>query len=418
MVDVCECAANWRVELTNLLTGEIEHSVVPISFEFETAFMEAGRGSITFNRRGNSPGLDAGFVSANDTFPGATGIFFQRTAGGSATPNAPVNMFGGFIETMQGNSDGTVTLGFAELQKYLDYRLIRSDLVFTGDSQTSIGANLVLYPRGENFDGGSVDPDPPLGIPLSGGFALSAFNRDRTYLAVDRPVIGDMIRQLTGIEDGPVYELTHFRNPVPIPGLTENWWSEMLFSDAITQPSPAKFITWNHLTDFTLNLDGNGMANQIDAFGDPEDDGTPRISTADSPTAFLPRFDAAPTFSGVTNLITLGQHAFGYQLDHMDPTLDLQLNFTGLDYGTAAGDPTLSIDDLLPGRNVNIDIDAPNWRIDAGPDMPDSGTSIPSIGRVSVAVGPEGAEQVTVQIIVDSYPGGMLSSQPTDCADC
>jgi hypothetical protein len=102
----------------------------------------------------------------------------------------------------------------------------------------------------------------------------------------------------------------------------------------------------------------------------------------------------------------------------MDPTLDLQLNFTGLDYGTAAGDPTLSIDDLLPGRNVNIDIDAPNWRIDAGPDMPDSGTSIPSIGRVSVAVGPEGAEQVTVQIIVDSYPGGMLSSQPTDCADC
>ena len=416
MVNVCECAANWRIELTNLLTGEVEHSIVPISFEFETAFMEAGRGSVTFNRRGTSDTLDAGYVSANDMFPGATGIFFQRIAGGAATPAAPVNMFGGFIETMQGNSDGTVTLGFGEMQKYLDYRLIRSDLVFTGDSQTSIGANLVLYARGENFDGGSVDPDPPLGIPLVGGFGVSAFNRDRTYLAVDRQVIGDMIKQLVQIEDGPVYELTHIRNGAPIPGLTDNWWSEMLFLDDVVQPSPAKFITWHHVADLSLNLDGNGMANQIDAFGDPEEDGTPRISTADSPTAFLPRFDAAPAFSGVSNLTTLGQHAFGYQLDHMDPTLDLQLNFTGLDYGTAAGDPTLSIDDLLPGRHVNIDIDSPNWRIEGGPELP--GTHIPSIGRVSLAVGQEGAEQVTVQIIVDSYPDNMLSSQPTDCVDC
>lgn len=418
MVDVCECAANWRVELTDLLTGAIEHLIVPVSFEFETTFLEAGRGTITFNRRGETDTLEAGYVSANDMFPGATGIFFQRIAGGAATPHEPVNMFGGFIETMQGNSDGTVTLGFAELQKYLDYRLIRSDLVFTADQQTTIASNLVLYARGENIDGGSVDPAPALGIPLIGGAGGSAFTRDRTYLAVDRPVIGDMIKQLIGVEDGPVYEMQHHRETTPIVGLTENWWTEMGFFDELTQPSPAKFITWHHVTDLTLNVDGNGMANQIDAFGDPEPDGTPRISTADSATSFLARFDAAPAFSGVTNLITLGQHASGYQRDHMDPALNLQLNFTGLDYGTAAGDSTLSIDDLVPGRNVNIDIQSPNWTIDGGPDMPGSGTHIPSIGRVSVAVGQEGAEQVTVQIIVDSYPGNMLSAQPIDCVDC
>lgn len=418
MVDVCECAANWRVEITDLLTGEVTHAIVPISFEFETAFLEPGRGTITFNRRGNSSGLDAGYVSANDSLPGTTGIFFSRIAGGDATPNDPVHMFGGFVETFQGNSDGTVTLGFAELQKYLDYRLIRSDLVFTGDSQTSIGANLVLYPRGENFDGGSIDPDPPLGIPLVGGFGVSAFNRDRTYLAEDRPVIGDMIRQLVGVEDGPVYELTHFRNGGPIPGLTDNWWSEMFFADEIAQPSPAAFITWDHLTDFTLNLDSNGLANQIDAFGDPEEDGTPRIATANSPVSFEPRYDAAPSFQGVTDLITLGNHASGYQADHMFAALNLQLNFSGLEYGQAAGGPTLTLDDLVPGRNVNIDVDSPNWQFDGGPDMPDSGTHIPSIGRVSVAVGQEGPEQVTAQIIVDSFPGNMLSSQPSDCVDC
>lgn len=420
MVQVCECAPNWRVELTDLLTGAVTHSVVPVSFEFETAFMEAGRGTLTFNRRGNSNSAfpDAGFVSANDCMPGTTGVFFSRTAGGSATPNAPVPMFGGFVETFQGNSDGTITLGLAEMQKYLDYRLIRSDLVFAADSQTSIGANLVLYPRAENFDGGSVDPDPPLGIPLVGGFAVSAFNRDRTYLAVDRQVIGDMIRQLVEIEDGPVYELTHYRNGGPIPGLTDNWWSEMLFRDAIVQPSPAKFVAWHHLTDFTVNVDSNGMANQIDAFGDPEDDGTPRISTANSPLSFEPRYDAVPTFDGVSNLITLGQHASGYQADHMFAALGLQLNFTGLDYGTAAGSPTLNIGDLLPGRHINIDIDSPNWKIEGGPDMPDAGTHIPTIGRVSVSVGQEGPEAVTAQIMLDDFPGNMLSAQPSDCVDC
>lgn len=417
MAQVCECAANWRIELTDLLTGAITHVITPVSFEFETALMEPGRGTITFNRWGNQVGFSAGFVSANDMLPGTTGIFFSRIAGGAATPNDPVNMFGGFVETFQGNGDGTVTLGFAEMQKYLDYRLIRSDLVFTAVEQTFIGRDLVMYARGENINGGSVDPAPSLGIPLIGGLGASAFFRDRTYLAADRPVIGDMIRQLVGVEDGPVYEMFHYRTS-GIPGLTDNWYSEIAFFDELTQPSPAKFITWDHLTDFTLNLDSNGLANQIDAFGDPEEDGTPRIATANSPVSFEPRYDAAPAFQGVTNLITLGQHAAGYQADHMFAGLNLQLNFTGLDYGTSFDSPTLNVDDLLPGRHVNIDVDSPNWRFDGGPDMPDSGSHIPSIGRVSLAVGQEGAEQVTVQIIIDSFPGNMLSAPPSDCVDC
>lgn len=418
MVQVCECAPNWRVELTDLLTGEITHAVVPVSFDFETALMEPGRGTIRFNRWGNQVGASSGYISANDMLPNTTGIFFSRTAGGDATPANPVPMFGGYVETFQGDSDGTVTLGFAEMQKYLDRRLIRSDLVFVADSQTSIGANLVLYARGENVDGGSVDPSPSLGIPLVGGFGVSAINRDRTYLGVDRPIIGDMIRQLVGVENGPVYELQHTRSAVPIPGLTQNWWSEMGFFDNFTQPSPAKFIHWDHLSDFKLNVDGNQIANQVDAFGDPNTDGTPRIATANSGVPFEPRYDAAPSFQGVTNLITLGQHAVGYQSDHMFAGLNLQLNFTGLEYGTADATPTLNIGDLVPGREVNIDVDSPNWKFDGGPDMPDAGTQIPSIGRVSVSVGQEGAEQVAVQIIVDSFPGGMVSSAPTDCVDC
>lgn len=414
MARTCECAPNWRIELTNLFTGAVTHAVTPVSFEFETAFLEPGRGSITFNRRGTSPVLDASYVSASDVMPGETGIFFSRIAGGAATPQDPVNMFGGYVETVQGNSDGTVTLGIAEMQKYLDHRMIRSDLVFSGVEQTFIGRDLVMYARGENINGGSVDPSPPLPIPLIAGLGGSAFDRDRTYLGEDRSVIGELVRQLCGVINGPIYQMFHYRTG-PLPGLTEKWYSEMGFFDTVAQSSPAKFITWDHLTDFTLNLDANGLANQVDAFGDPNEDGTPRIATADSPLPTSPRFDAAPSFQGVTDLISLGANAAGYQADHMFAALDLQFNFTGLEYGSGSS-PTLNIDDFLPGTNVNVDVDSPFWRFDGGPDMP--GTHTPTIGRVSVSAPQEGPEQVTVQIIIDTFPGNMLSAAPSDCVDC
>src|SRR5690606_2411767 len=242
MVDVCDCASNWRIELANLLTGATTHVLTPVSFEFQTAFMEPGRGSITFHRRGAEAVFSSGFVPADRMFPATTGIFFSRIHGGRATPNQPVHMFGGFVETMQANSDGLVTLGFAEMQKYLDYRMVGTDLVFEDESQLSIGANLVLYARGENFAGGSVDDAPALGIPLIGGFGTSAINRDRTYLGSERPFIGELLRNLTQVIDGPVYTVDHHRNAGPIPGLAENWYTELGFSDTWLQTFPAPVV--------------------------------------------------------------------------------------------------------------------------------------------------------------------------------
>lgn len=417
MAQVCACAPNWRVELTDLLTGRITHAIIPVSFEFETVFLEAGRGTITFNRRGNNPQVTSAYVSASDCMPKTTGIFFQRIRGGNATPNNPVNMFGGFVETFEGNSDGTITLGFTEMQNYLNYRLIRSDLDFNNESQVSIARDLVMYARGENINGGSVDPSPSLGIPLIGGFGATAFNRDRTYLARDRPVIGEMLKQLIGVENGPIYQMFHYRT-AGIPGLTDNWYSEMGFFDTVSQPSPAPFITWDHCSDFKVGVDGNEMANQVDAFGDPLDDGTPLIASADSPLPFEPRYDAAPSFDGVTNLVTLGANAAGYQTDHMFAALELQFNFAGLDYGSGEGISPLNLDDFLPGYIMNVDIDSPNWRIVSGPDIPDAGTDRMTISRVSVAVGQEGPEQVTVNMMSDSFPGSPLSAAPNDCEDC
>lgn len=406
--EVCECAANWRIELTDLLTGEVRHLINPTDFEFETSWLTAGRGSITFNRKGVTTLVRAQFVHVTDMEPYATGIFFSRIHGGAATPAAPVVMFGGFVETMDSGSDGMTTLGFAEMQKYLDFRLIRSDLVFTAIDQTEIGANLVDYTTGTNTQGGSTDPDPTLGIPLSGAFAASAFPRDRTYLGEDRVVIGEAIKNLIQIVDGPVYSMSHTRT-------VTGWTSEMSFTDDWVQASIPR-ISWHHITDLKVMLDGNGLANQIDAFGEPFDDGTANIATANSPFGFRPRFDAAPAFPTVSDPVTLGQHASGYQADHGDPAMNVQLFFDGIEYGQAAGAITLTLDDLVPGNVANIDIRSPYWVIEGGPDLP--GTHVPSIGRVSVAAGLEGPEKVTAQIIVDSFPTNMLSTPPDECVDC
>src|SRR3546814_13990958 len=116
-------------------------------------------------------------------------------------------------------------------------------------------------------------------------------------------------------------QMSHFRTPT-------GWRSVMRFSDEVEQFTDIKTVEWSQLTDLSVGIDGNELANVIDAFGDPEEDGTPRIFTAPNPAAgFLPRFDAAPTFSGVSSLVTLNQHAFGYQNDHYGTTSDLRLFF-------------------------------------------------------------------------------------------
>lgn len=411
--DVCECAANWRIEMTDLLTGEVRYVVTPEQFEFETNFLQAGRGSITFNTRTSEATNGSVLINPNDIAPGEAGIYFARIQGGVATPAEPVNMFGGYIETLESGSDGRVTLGFSEMQKYLDYRLIRSDLSWIGVNQNAIAAALVEYTRGANLSGGSIDPIPGPGIQLFGSANLSAINRDRNYLGVDRKVIGEAIKEYIQIINGPVYQMSHFRN-------SGVWRSVMGFSDEVEQFTAIKTIEWSHLSDLSIGLDANGLANTIDAFGEPFADGTPNIQTQPNPAAgFLARFDAAPTFDGVSVPATLNQHAAGYQEDHYGTTVEVKLFLSGLEYGQTSGGPTLTLDDLSPGFEVALDVRSPYWVLEAGPQFPSS--YVTRVGRVSVAAGLEGPEQVTVQIVSDAEtPGtpGFISGSPSDCVDC
>lgn len=420
VADFCECAANWRIELVRLITGEVLKVIIPTRFEFEMVYLEAGRGTISFNRHGVAPfsnRTDPSFVKMLQMYPKSVGIYFSRTAGGSATPAVPTPMFGGIVETFQGDSDGMVTLGFNEIQSYLDSRSIRSDLVFTAQDQRAIAQALVNYASGTNVIGGSVDPIAGPGIQLIGGQGgAGAFNRDRTYLAADRKFIGEALREFVAIIDGPVYSMSHFRQTI-----TDVWTSEMLFRDTWFQDSPFPVISWHHLTDVKFSMDGNGLANLVDAFGEPAADGTPLIQTFWTGGTFvnMPRYDAAPTFDTVSVASTLFDQAEGYHNDHADLAGNIQLFLSGLDYGTAAGDPTLTIDDLMPGNEVSIDIVSPHWAIRGGstPNLPEAH---PRIGRLSVAVELEGPEQITAQIMEEQMNRLVIVGESDNefCWDC
>lgn len=416
---VCECARNWRVELTLLTTGEVIKVLTPVSFEFESVFQQAGQGTITFHRDGVFS-FSAGFSGASEVrfremYPRRVGIYFSRIAGGSATPQDPAHMFGGLVTSFRATSDGLVTLGFVEIQSYLDWRLIRSDLTFTGLDQKLIGSNLVDYANGTNFDGGSVDPIPGPGINLVGG-TLGAVTilRDRTYLAVDRKYIGEALAEFLQILDAPVYRMVHERTG-------DLWLSEMQFTDEWQQDTPYPVVAFHHLADFAPNIDSDALANLVDAFGRQTDGEDPLIATTGFAPGFSdsPRYDAAPVFDTVTELSTLEDHASGYRAEHADNNALIQLYFSGLDYGTAAGEATLSIDDLTPGNLVNLDIRTRHWTIVGGPDTENVGPE-PRVGRLSVSVGLEGPEQVTAQIVAEQVFTTMssLDHERVPCLDC
>lgn len=421
MIDCAECAGNWRVELVELTTGSVVSVVVPVEFEFQSNFLAPGRGTITFHRQGVGQANDilaemliaTVYVPMVDMYPRRIGIYISRLAGGAATALAPVPMFAGIVDRLQGAANGLVTLGFFEIQQYLDYRLIRSDLTFTAVDQTEIGAQLVLYARGENTLGGSTDPNPAVPIRLFGNSNPTlGTNRDRTYLANERPTIGRMINNLLGVLGGPVYQMSHSRSGLGV------WTSTMEFYDEIPQ-TVIKTISAANLTDFNFVLEGNDLASLIDAFGKPSVDGTPLIATNDGTGNLLmsmPRYDATPAYPTVSDFNELLENAQGYTVEHLDVAAEFQFMFSGLDYTGPSGLNPLNIGDLVPGNRVYLNVASQNWRIVADDSLAEA---VARIGSVSVSVPQEGTEDVAVQVIAE----GMDNIASVDgffypCVDC
>ena len=421
----CQCAQNWRVLLVSLTTGETGDTIVPESFEFSTGFMEPGRGSVTFKMQGVINPLatrSAGSsISANSTiiqnfYSGDYGVIFSRVAGGSASWENPKHMFVGIIDTPRINSDGTVTLGLVEITDYLDSRVLRDSHTFTLTDQRLIASSLVTYiAEGTFTTGGPVEDDEWVAntnarIFGDRGMSGAASNRNRTYVATDRPVDGELIRQLTGLKNGPVYRVE------PEVNIATGVWSFVIkfynqgeFEALFTTPT----ITWDDVVDAELLLARRDRADLVEVFGAQPDKGQQQIVTRrlndasvelDTARPLSVRYDATVTYDSNTTSV-LENFGDGEVLRRFDAAGVLSLDFAGVEYGTGPAS-TLTLDDINPGQPVNVvlrDRELP-WEFVAGPDIVNVDSPFVlsvddlAFGQVSVSAPAEGPEQVNAQV--------------------
>lgn len=421
----CQCAQNWSLELVSLRTGETISTIVPESFEFTTGFMTPGRGSVTFNMQGTVTPLSnkAAFFSQNlnavtllDAYAGDSAIVISRVQGGAATWQNPVHMFVGIIDSPVSLSSGNLTLGLTEITDYLDHRVLRDSAIFTAIDQREIASSLVTYIAEGTFATGGPVLDTEwvanTNSRIFGDFSTNPPDvlRDRTYEGEDRPVVGELIRNLTQVINGPVYRVEPSRDANGVWSFTLKFYNQAEFDGLFLTPT----ITWDDVIDARLSLPRRDRATLVEVFGSQPDAGSQQIITrtledadvdlANARSGYV-RHDVTTTYDSDT-VSVLEEFGDGVILDRFDNAGLVSLDFAGIEYGTGPAS-TLNLDDFEPGALVNIllrDQHLP-WDFGAGPDIvntegpPALSADDLRFGQVSVSAPAEGVEQVNVQAV-------------------
>lgn len=309
----CACGEDWVIHACDLRTGIIKAVLHPTAFDFETIRNRLGRGTLTLVTREVTPA---------QIWPHLTSIYISRRKDDGTFEG----LFGGMSEAGQANSStdgGTTAVGMQPIEEYLHHRMLRTDLTFTGVSQTEIAKALVEAVAGN-------------GIAISAVAAPSAFTRDRAYLAADRPFVGPALEELSNVPDGIDWQVTYVRS-----GGT--WQTVIQFADRVGGPTDVILKSDREGAQYGLDLDAKDHATLIDAIGSGG-----IIATAIDTSGIYPQFDAAPQFSDETDPSVLQEDADGYLLGHREPTAVPSIDIAG-------GDPTPT--ELRLGDEVTADID-------------------------------------------------------------
>jgi hypothetical protein len=419
----CACGDRWQVFLATayisgegtgdpLAGAEVTSLLDFITLDFEKAFVQPGQGSVSFYRSGTfgspaSSTLSQQYISMYEMYPHRAMVFVQRLAGPGASPTAPKVEFAGLVETVDIAINGVVTLGFTEITKYLDYRVmyasnVEENWVFNNVEQTVIAADLVNLPNFEADPAYGPSGIGNQGVPLWGVANPNlGVPRDRTYLGSDFKNLGEAVTQLTQVINGPVYELNVYRNALG------RFRSEMVFSDALEVEDIA-FINAADVVDYTLTLDGNEHATRVIGTGAQVsgDSDVPLIAEENLDPVGFPGYDASPSWTDVSDLSTLQEHVEGYSVDHHDLTGSCSIVLAGVEH--------TGMNYLRPGYPIEIFIQ--------GTDLTfvsiEGNTTIDS---VSVSVSAE-SETVTVACsAVNLYDSTVTAEEqfpPTGCVEC
>lgn len=284
----CACGEDWVIHACDLRTGIIRDVLHPVAFDFETIRNRLGRGTLTLATRE---------VLVRNIWPHLTSIYVSRRKDDGTFEG----LFGGMVEVFQANSStdgGTTSVGLQPIEEYLYHRMLRTQLEFTGVSQTEIAKALVEAVSGN-------------GIAISAVAAPSAFTRDRIYNAWDRQFVGPALEELSNVPDGIDWQVDYVRS-----GGT--WQTVVTFADTVGGPTDVILASDREGAQYGLDVDAKDHATVIDALGSGETSGM-LIATSIDTSGIYPQFDAAPGFTSETLLSVLQEDADGYRDNHMEP---------------------------------------------------------------------------------------------------
>lgn len=259
----------------DLRTGEVVDVVVPAKATWTRQVNAPGSATLTMHIRQ---------VSRLTVEPNLVAVYVLR---------GDQCVFAGYVESLRADGKArTVTVGLVELTRYLWRRTIRDTVTFTGAMQVNIVAALIA----------GTDTDGP-GLSLVPTIVSGSITRDRTYQGFERTTVGDAITNLTGVIDGPDYELQ------VTPDGAGGWIRRVLIADNLSRDLS---IVWRNGDpgDYAVDTDVGDHANRIDATGAGDNEDL-LIATATSPTGEYPRLDGTVAHRNVTSASTLSEHAAG-----------------------------------------------------------------------------------------------------------
>lgn len=266
---------SYQFLAVDLVTGDVLEEVVPASGTWERKVNEAGTATLTFHLHQVDPLTVA---------PHLVAIYVVRDG---------VCVWAGYAESTKANgNDRTVQVGYVELIGYLHRRVLSGDVIANGVQQTQIVAALIAQ---ANVDG--IDLVPVVQAP-------SSVVRDRTYTAHERPVIGELIANLTEVIGGVDYELRVVSDGAG------GWRRDVVISDSLARLLKVTWMAGRDRGGYEVNTEAGDHANRMYATGAGEGPAL-LVEVAADPPGEYPRFDGVESHRNVTDPNTLDEHAEG-----------------------------------------------------------------------------------------------------------
>lgn len=249
--------ADYRLLYTDLKTGIIKGELPVISFGWSDGINASGSLSATLplddsstieapDGAGGSEEVDIPQTITIDTLaPGRTGIYVERDG---------VLLWGGVIWTAELNvASSTINIGAGGFMTYLDRLHLVQDYNPSGIDQGAIAKSLV--------DTAMALPGADIGITMA--TPTVSTSRTRNYWSTERPVVGELFRQLADVKNGFTWGFTYTYDNTTDPDNPTVLAAIVLDVEPLGRSTNIVFELGVNVGLLSLSLDGSSMANAV-----------------------------------------------------------------------------------------------------------------------------------------------------------